>query len=201
MILKLSDFSPNQVYHLMTQTLIPRPIAWVLTENETGEPYNLAPFSYFTAVSSAPPLVMFSCGAKNAEGALKDTPKNILRTKRFVIHIASEQQLGAVQESAKPLDYGESEINAAHLSLTPFIHDGLPRLEAAPIAYGCELYESQALGDAPQTLIFGKVTEIYIDDNAVNTDDNRVYIHAETVAPLARLGSGYFSGITQLRKS
>ncbi len=61
MNIDLSTLAPTQVYHLMTQTVIPRPIAWVLTDS--GEQnFNLAPFSYFTAVSSRPPLLMISVG-------------------------------------------------------------------------------------------------------------------------------------------
>ncbi|HCH70255.1 MAG TPA: hypothetical protein DE042_07255, partial [Colwellia sp.] len=59
MNLNFSEFSQNQRYHLMTQTIIPRPIAWALTDSNNGQ-LNLAPFSYFTAVSSAPPILMIS---------------------------------------------------------------------------------------------------------------------------------------------
>ena len=63
MILDLSQLKPAQVYFHMIQTLIPRPIAWVLSEIEQGK-YNLAPFSYFNAVCSDPPLIMLSVGKK-----------------------------------------------------------------------------------------------------------------------------------------
>ena len=63
MNLDFSTLSANQRYHLMTQTIIPRPIAWVLTDSNNGS-FNLAPFSYFTAVSSAPPMLMLSVGKK-----------------------------------------------------------------------------------------------------------------------------------------
>ena len=65
-----STLAPIQIYHLMTQTVIPRPIAWVLTESGEAD-YNLAPFSYFTPVSSNPPLLMFSVG-KKPTGEIKD---------------------------------------------------------------------------------------------------------------------------------
>ncbi len=59
MNLKLDTLAPTQIYHLMTQTVVPRPIAWALTESSEKE-YNLAPFSYFTPVSSNPPVLMLS---------------------------------------------------------------------------------------------------------------------------------------------
>ena len=63
MILDLSELKPAQVYFQMIQTLVPRPIAWVLSEIEQNK-YNLAPFSYFNAVCSDPPLIMLSVGKK-----------------------------------------------------------------------------------------------------------------------------------------
>ena len=94
MQLNFSDFSANQRYHLMTQTIIPRPIAWVLTDSGDAS-YNLAPFSYFTAVSSKPALLMISVG-KKPNGDNKDTLTNILKNKKMVIHIASDDQADIV---------------------------------------------------------------------------------------------------------
>ena len=74
MIIQFADLKPLQRYHMMTQTIIPRPIAWVLTENDNGSS-NLAPFSYFTALCSDPALVVLSIG-KKPDGSLKDTRHN-----------------------------------------------------------------------------------------------------------------------------
>ena len=73
-----SDLNPSERYHIMTQVVIPRPIAWVLTANDgdqsnhSSSRFNLAPFSYFNAISSDPPLVMMSIG-KKPDGEEKDT--------------------------------------------------------------------------------------------------------------------------------
>ena len=82
MDIDLAALGPAQVYGLMTQTLIPRPIAWVLSENSDGG-LNLAPFSYFNAVCSSPPLVMISVG-KKPDGSFKDTRVNI-EGRRFTV--------------------------------------------------------------------------------------------------------------------
>ncbi len=81
MNLQLSSISPTQIYHLMTQTIIPRPIAWVLTDSGEHN-YNLAPFSYFTPVASNPPLLMFSVG-KKPSGETKDTTRNVIANKMY----------------------------------------------------------------------------------------------------------------------
>jgi flavin reductase (DIM6/NTAB) family NADH-FMN oxidoreductase RutF len=78
------DFKPlsaNEVYFSMIQAVVPRPIAWVLSENSNGS-HNLAPFSYFNAVCSKPPLIMLSIGVR-PDGTLKDTTANIAARRDF----------------------------------------------------------------------------------------------------------------------
>ena len=87
MNLDFSNFSATQRYHLMTQTIIPRPIAWALTASEDGS-LNLAPFSYFTAVSSEPPILMLSVG-KKPNGDDKDTFVNVKNNKQMVIALTA----------------------------------------------------------------------------------------------------------------
>ncbi|TVP54954.1 MAG: flavin reductase family protein, partial [Halomonadaceae bacterium] len=118
MLLDLDAQSPGQIYHTMTQTLVPRPVAWVLSENPAGN-YNLAPFSYFTAVCSEPPLILLSAG-KKPDGSPKDTRGNILRTAHFVVHIGQSHQAATMTETARPLPLGESEVEAAGLTTVPF---------------------------------------------------------------------------------
>lgn len=194
MDLNFSDFTPTQIYHLMTQTIVPRPIAWVLTDSG-NENYNLAPFSYFTAVSSAPALMMFSVG-KKPTGEVKDTVKNIMKTKQCVIHIASIDDANMVTQTAATLEHGESEVSANNIALAEFKGADLPRVAGCKLAFGCELYEIKEMGDAPQTLVFVKINTLYIDDEVVELDEkNRIKVAADKVNPLARLGGGEYSGI------
>ncbi len=199
MIVELKDFSAIETYHLMTQTIIPRPIAWVLTENADSKTHNLAPFSYFNAVCSEPPLVMFSC-AKKPDGSPKDTVINTLREKRLVIHIASVEQVKAIEETAKPLAYGQSEVELAELKLCDFEGTGLKRLSDVPVAFACRLYKSETIG-ANQTLIFAEIEKIYISDETVQKTPRYLAIDANKIEPLVRLGRGLFSNIGQSFKA
>ena len=195
MQLDFSDFSAAQRYHLMTQTIIPRPIAWALTDSG-GKNYNLAPFSYFTAVSSQPALLMISVGQK-PNGDNKDTLTNILKSKKVVIHIASAEQAKLVTQTAATLAHGESELTSSGLITTEFDGFSLPRLAQCDIAYGCELYEIKELGDVPQTLIFVEIKQLYVNDSVVVKDDKeRIKVMADKVKPLARLGGGEYASIT-----
>ena len=199
MLLNFSNYTSAQRYHLMTQTIVPRPIAWVLTQSDNNSPnkvYNLAPFSYFTAVSSDPAILMISLG-KKPNGDNKDTLTNVLKNKKMVIHIASDNQAEIVTQTAATLDYGDSELFATDLTTTAFDGFPLPRLEQCHIAYGCELYEIKEIGDLPQTLIFVEIKRLYINDQVLNTEDpDRINIVADKVKPLARLGGGEYASIT-----
>ncbi|PCI55654.1 MAG: hypothetical protein COB45_06290 [Gammaproteobacteria bacterium] len=196
MNLNFSKFSANQRYHLMTQTIIPRPIAWALTDSNNGH-FNLAPFSYFTAVSSAPPILMISVGNK-PNGDKKDTLINIVNNKKIVIHIASEQDAELVTQTAASLPHGESELTKSALKTATFDDFSLPRLAHCDIAYGCELYEIKELGDVPQSLIFVEIKQIYINDDVIDIDEKqRITVHADRVKPLARLGGGEYTTINK----
>ena len=118
MIINLSDLKPAQVYFQMIQTLIPRPIAWVLSEIDPGK-YNLAPFSYFNAVCSNPPLIMLSVG-KKPDGGHKDTRVNIEQRNDFVVHIAHREVLDDLNQSSATLDANTSEVDLLGIETTAF---------------------------------------------------------------------------------
>ena len=79
MLINYAAIDPNTRYKLMSQTVTPRPIAWVVTED--GGIVNIAPFSYFAPLSSEPPVVVVSVGHKK-DGSPKDTLANIQKTKK-----------------------------------------------------------------------------------------------------------------------
>ena len=191
MILSLSELKPAQVYFQMIQTLIPRPIAWVLSEIDQGK-YNLAPFSYFNAVCSNPPLIMLSIG-KKPDGSFKDTRVNIEQRKDFVVHIAHREVLEDLNQSSATLNADTSEIDLLGIETTAFDGSRLPRVTACKIAYACECYEIQELGDTPQSIIYGKVNHIYIDDDiATVSEKGRLKVHADRLTPISRLGADEF---------
>lgn len=206
MIINTKDLSSSQTYHLLTQTVIPRPIAWVLSENhvgdnvvETEQRYNIAPFSYFTAVSSDPALLMLSFASKD-DGGEKDTLINISEKQHFVIHIATAEQMQAVQDTSTPLPYGESEMTLMTQRLVDFEGTSLKRLADVPIAFACRLYDRQEIGNAAQQLVFAEVTHCYVADHVVDVDGKRMRISAQDVNPLGRLGLGQFCDITAVRR-
>ena len=197
MIIDLAELKPAQVYFQMIQTLIPRPIAWVLSEIEPGK-HNLAPFSYFNAVCSDPPLIMLSVG-KKPDGSFKDTRVNIERRKDFVVHIAHREVLQDLNQSSATLAADVSELDQLGIETTAFEGSRLPRIKACRIAYACECHEIHELGSTPQSIIYGKVRHIYIDDDITSTaEKGRLKVHADRLEPVSRLGADEYMSFGQV---
>src|SRR5271165_3509506 len=85
-----AENSPGDIYKLMVGAIVPRPIALVSSVDEAGV-RNLAPFSYFTACSSNPPVVCFCTTLRSGPQPCKDTLRNIESTGEFVVNIVSEE--------------------------------------------------------------------------------------------------------------
>ncbi len=191
MYIDFTDMDPAQVYFTMIQTVVPRPIAWVLSENAQGG-YNLAPFSYFNAVSSDPPLIMISVGRK-PNGDFKDTRVNIEQRRDFVVHIAHREVLDEMNQSSATLPAEESELEALGMDTRAFEGSRLPRLTACRVAFGCECHEIKEIGGVPQSLLLGLVKGVYVDDSITTQDKKgRLKILADRLDPLARLGASEF---------
>lgn len=182
---QFDQLSGNQRYHLITQTITPRPIAWIMTKNE-NESFNLAPFSYFAPISSDPALLMVSIGNKTTDVA-KDTKHNLVREKECVLHIPSGDLVNAVNQSAATLTYGESELPITGLTLTDFTTT-LPRIKEAKVALHCKLFDMHTLGNASFNAIYLEITDLYVDEDLVTEENARIYINNEKLNPLARLG-------------
>jgi flavin reductase (DIM6/NTAB) family NADH-FMN oxidoreductase RutF len=191
MYIELEKLKPVSTYFLITQTLIPRPIAWVLSENK-NKTYNLAPFSYFNAISSNPPLIMFSIGKKPG-GTNKDTRVNIEARNEFIVHIAHKELTVPLNQSSETLPAEISELDKLDIETTDFTGSRLPRIKQCRVAYACECYQIHEIGDTPQTVIYGKVNTIYIDDSITSSDKKgRLKVHAEKLDPVARLGANEY---------
>lgn len=193
MQIKLDELPASQAYFTITQTVLPRPIAWLMTENDDAS-YNLAPFSYFNAVCSDPPLVVVSIG-KQDDGRDKDSIRNIRERHEFVIHIASCDQLTALNQSSATLPPGESEVKANNLELTRVKGMHMPRVTDCKIALFCERHDIQMIGrQKQQSLLFAEIKEIYLDDSCAEINEQgRLKVHAGEVQPLSRLGANEYS--------
>ena len=197
MHIDLQRLEPAQVYFHMIQALVPRPIAWVLSENCQGR-YNLAPFSYFNAVCSDPPLILLSVGQR-AQGGHKDTRVNIEQRRDFVVHIAHREMLEALNASSAELPPEVSEVDKLGLETADFPGSRLPRLAGCRIAMACECYRIDEIGRAPQSLIFGLVKTMYVSDEVAAIDPRgRLRIDPQRLDPLGRLGADQYMTFGEL---
>lgn len=219
--------SASQRYFAMVQTIIPRPIAWVLTRNDSKkrckqdpvevknnevlevsneridqDDFNLAPYSFFTGICSDPPLVMISAGKKPSgaeHGKKKDTAYNIQNNGLAVIHLASSNQLQEVNDSAATLDYGESELKKLGLDVMPIDGFELPRLSDSKVALACKLYKIDEIGSTPQTVIYLEIVSLFVNDELLlENEQNRLTIDSKSFDPLARLGGSYYSALGEV---
>ncbi len=197
MYVDLDELPKGDVYRLMIQTIVPRPVAWVLSDNGNGN-HNLAPFSYFTGVTSDPPVLMLSIGKKR-DGTRKDTWVNIESREDFVVHIADADLAPQVTATAAGLAWGESELNLVGLDTIPFEGCRLPRLADAKIAFACRRHCIVEIGHAPQGVVFGEIVRAYLDDDLATVEDAEIRIDALRLNPLARLGASDYGVLGEVR--
>jgi len=198
MNIDLSAQSPGAVYALLTQAIIPRPVAWVLTQNADGS-LNVAPFSYFTPLSSAPPLLGFSVG-RRGDGSPKDTAANLAARPNFVVHIAHAELLRDLNASAADLPPGTSEVATLGLESVPFAGSTLPRLSRPRVALCCRVHRTVPLDPASQTFFIGEVDRLYVHDDIVAKDaSGRLTLDPATLDPVARLGSTAYGLLGEVR--
>jgi len=191
----MSTLAPVEAYALMTQTVIPRPVAWILTEND-NKSYNLAPFSYFNGLASDPPMIMISFGL-SPNGDIKDTRANIEARKAFVVHIAHKELAEPLTKSAATMPVNESEVDMLGLELAEMPGSELPRLADCRIAYACEYDSIHMIKD--QAIIFATLKHLYAADDVVGKDaKGRMCVMASDVDPLGRLGGGEYFGAGEL---
>jgi flavin reductase (DIM6/NTAB) family NADH-FMN oxidoreductase RutF len=152
-------------YKFLIGSIIPRPIAFVTTLSKDGV-LNGAPFSYFNIVSSSPPMVSLSI--QRSEGRQKDTARNIIESKEFVIHIVDEQNVEKVNKTAASLPPDQSEIELGKLTPVESEKITVPGVKEAKIRMECILEHSLELGgsDSPGCdLIIGKVVQFHIENS------------------------------------
>jgi flavin reductase (DIM6/NTAB) family NADH-FMN oxidoreductase RutF len=156
-----SQQSVIDIYKTMVRLITPRPIAWVSTCSADGRT-NLAPFSYFAGVGSAPPSLMISV-VDHADGRPKDTTRNIQETGEFVVNIVPFSLAEPMHASGAGLDYGESEFESTGLEPVASRLVTPPGVALAPARMECRLMQIVRVGNGPMAsnAIFGEIVWIY----------------------------------------
>jgi flavin reductase (DIM6/NTAB) family NADH-FMN oxidoreductase RutF len=184
----LAEVPEAIAYKLLAATVIPRPIAWVVTIDAEGR-RNAAPFSFFNVMGSAPPTVALGLLADPARG-FKDTAQAILDTQEFVINLVPERLVQAMNLTAIDAPRGVNELELAGLNTLPSTHIKPPRIAASPVAFECRLHTAVPTGPH-QVVIIGQVLAVHIDDRYL-LDPARACIDTDALDLVARsCGAGY----------
>jgi flavin reductase (DIM6/NTAB) family NADH-FMN oxidoreductase RutF len=165
-----------------TSLIVPRPIGWISSLASDGIA-NLAPYSFFNAVSGMPPFVMFSSAGR------KDSQTNIEATGEFVVNMATADLAGALNTSSATVPPGVDEFDLCGLEKAACRNVAVPRVAASPVALECVLNQIVPLTardgtKARSEVIFGEVVGIHIADSVIV--DGKLDI--TLMRPLARLG-------------
>jgi flavin reductase (DIM6/NTAB) family NADH-FMN oxidoreductase RutF len=174
MIIDFDKKEPTERYHIMAGVVTPRPIAWIVTE---GEGLNVAPFSYFSPLSSSPATLIVSIGHKQ-NGEPKDTLKNLREQKRCVVCMVEEEFLTKMDQSSKSLEYGESEFSEFDIPYKNVVEGFPPMVEGVKAAFFCEYLKEVEIGGSTVPVVL-EIKYLYMDGEM------------QDLHPVARVGRGY----------
>jgi flavin reductase (DIM6/NTAB) family NADH-FMN oxidoreductase RutF len=164
-----ANHAPGDIYKLMIGAIVPRPIALVSTVDE-AHVRNLAPFSFFTACSANPPVVVFCPSMRPLPAGAKDTLRNIMATREFVVNIVSEEFAEGMNATAAqvPPEVDEFELSG----LTPIPSDLVKpaRVAESHIHMECRLRQVVPVSDQPGggSLVLGEVLRFHVREDLID---------------------------------
>ncbi len=185
-----ATISPADCYKLMASTIVPRPIAWVVTQDAAGA-VNVAPYSFFNAVSGNPPLIVLGVGGRD-NGAPKDTAANIRRSGQFVVNLVNEAMVPAMVVTAADFEPGVDEAVLAGLTTLPSVKIAPPRIAESPVAFECEVFQTIGLPNE-RDLVIGRIVMMHIASDAM-LDPARHYVDTPKLNMVGRMhGGGWYA--------
>lgn len=174
----------NSMHRILTSIVTPRPIGWISTRTDDRD--NLAPYSYFNAVSTSPPVVMFS-GSKR-DGDRKDSGRMAVESGEFVVNLVTEDLVEEMDATSVPL-VDASEFDFVGLDRDESMTVDAPRVAEAAAHMECSVYDKMEIYD--NLLVFGEVTHISVDDRLTTNGS----IDMNCIDSVGRLGGPYYTGL------
>ena len=166
-----SELNPIQANAWLTGSIAPRPIAFASTVNEAGV-RNLAPFSFFNAFGSNPPMLAFAPNRRGRDGTTKHTYQNVVATKEFVIATVSHAMVQ--QMNVASAEYGDGVDEFVKSGFTPlpstFIRPAL--VAESPVQMECRLHQVVELGSGPGSglMLIGEILCFHADEDILTND-------------------------------
>jgi flavin reductase (DIM6/NTAB) family NADH-FMN oxidoreductase RutF len=197
MLFDFDTISMQDRYKLLVSTVLPRPIAWVVTLDLQGR-LNAAPFSFFNVFCQDPALVILGIGGRPTGGP-KDTLRNIRDTGEFVVNLVGHDNLRQMNVTAIEFPHGVDEIAEAGLTTVASVKIQPPRIAESPVAMECRRTMLIDL-NADRTLVLGEVLAMHVRDDCV-ADRERVHVDSPKLDLVGRMhGGGWYARTTALEE-
>lgn len=186
----------KSVYKILIGSIVPRPIGWISTVNEEGQP-NLAPFSFFNAVCANPPTVLFCPMVRSIDTQPKDTLQNVRSTGEFVVNIVSGALVEKMNASSIEAPSDLNEFEYAKLTTAPSLSVKPPRVAESPIHFECKLKEVVEISNEPGggSVVIGTILHIHIDESVLIGEDK---INLSILQPVGRLAGNSYVRVTDM---
>jgi flavin reductase (DIM6/NTAB) family NADH-FMN oxidoreductase RutF len=192
--LDLEARTPAQRQGLLSQLVVPRPIAMISTAGPAG--FNVAPFSYFMPVCGEPPTVAVTIGAvREATGAPKDTWVNVEATGEFVINLTTTALAEHIETVAReyPAEVDEAAVVGWQYHASEVV--AAPALAGSPAHLECRVAEVISRGDPLSCfsgvhIVLAEVVRVRVAEELL-VDGGR-HVDPIRVAPVGRMGFPYF---------
>ncbi len=190
MLINPKEVSTTVLHSYMLASIAPRPIAFASTVDKNGIP-NLAPFSFFNAFGSNPPVVVFSPARRVRDNTIKHTLENIYETKEVVINVVNYAMVQQASLASSEYPKGVNEFIKAGFTPIPSQLIKPPRVKESPVQMECKVLEVKETGDqgGAANLIVCEILLMHIDDSVLNPENK---IDANKIDLVARMGGDLY---------
>jgi flavin reductase (DIM6/NTAB) family NADH-FMN oxidoreductase RutF len=195
-IVQPTDLTARQRYQLVISLVVPRPIGWISTRSMDGG-RNVAPFSFFNALSASPMLVAASIGRRSS--GPKDTLTNIRQTGVFVVNLVAEKHLESMVRTSGDWPPDVDEFADAGLTAADADKVDAPYVVGAAAVFECRLFREVELGASSNALIIGEVVAIRLNEDLV-VDPETWHVDIGSLRPVGRLGRDEYALLGDVRR-
>ena len=185
--------APGFKRSIFNAIVAPRPIGWISSMSTDGC-CNLAPFSHFNMVSTAPPVLIFSCNTP-ADRAEKDTIANVRATGEFVYNLVTRDLVEAMNASSVAAPHGVDEFELAGVDKAACQHVRAPRVAASPASMECRVLriveiEPELPGETKSVVVFGRIIGLHVAEGFMDANGR---FDTARARPMSRLGGNQYA--------
>ena len=189
------SFNPQELdiktnYHLLISGIIPRPIAFVATQDKEGN-HNLAPFSFYNGFSANPPIIGFSPALSGRTGDPKDTLLNVRDVPEFTVSLVTTTMTEQMAMASSTYERGVDEFFKTGLTKRESQMVKPPHVHESPFIMECKLWDIIEMGGLPGggNLILGEVVMFHVCEDAYSEGQ----IDPQKLDAVSRLGYSWYS--------